>query len=107
MGAAAAGIVAIRERRYRDIESAFRLGDATAPDRARTIDELGVVDLPEAEDLVSMGVLKAGLRPGTYYLDERTLLQRTNSRRMRMLFLLIVLVLALAAGILLTRVGRS
>ena len=107
MGAAAAGIVAIRERRYRDIESAFRLGDATAPDRARTIDELGITDLPEAADLAEMGVLKPGARAGTFYLDERALLARNSGRRKRLIFVLIAVMLVLAVGVMLATQART
>jgi hypothetical protein len=107
MGAAAAGVIAIREKRYREIEAAFRLGDATAPHRAQPLEALGVLHLGEAEDLASRGILKPGLQPGTYYLDEAALLRRDDSRRNRVKLILILAIVAGVALAFLTTVGRQ
>ena len=54
----------------RDMVTAFRVGDATRPERARTLEELGVKHGGLVTALVERGwVREAG--PGLFWLDER------------------------------------
>ena len=80
-GAAAGAIIAARQRRIQEVVDAFRLGDATAADRARRPEELGIVQAGEFRDLIVDGVLVPGLREGTYYLSEASMIYRRGERK--------------------------
>jgi hypothetical protein len=69
-GAAVAIIVAAKQKRRQEVIDAFRVSEATSPDRARRIDEIGVAHVTEAEELLQDGVIVAGRRDGTFYLSE-------------------------------------
>ena len=80
-GAAAAAIIAARQRRIQDVIDAFRVAGATAPDRARSLDELGVTNLDEANSLLESGALSSGRERGTYYLNEAAVIAIRESRK--------------------------
>ena len=100
MGAGAAAIIAARHHKVQGIVDAFRLGDATSPDRARRLDELGIVETREARDLIAGGVLAPGEREGTYYLSEARLIYERNERK-GVKAMAIVAVVLLVVGVLL------
>ncbi|MES2178190.1 MAG: hypothetical protein V4550_10020 [Gemmatimonadota bacterium] len=78
-GAAVAAIVAAHAKRLQDVIDAFRVADATAPMRARSLQELGVTHESEVEELVSEGVVLSGPRGGTWYLDEATFIANRDA----------------------------
>jgi hypothetical protein len=70
-GAVIAAAAAARRRRIQAIVDAFRLAGATAPDRARTFEELGVnVGDRVTRDLIQDGVLLPVGLEGSWYLSE-------------------------------------
>lgn len=79
-GAVIAAAAAAKQRRLQGIVDAFRLGDATSPDRARPFESLGIARLDEAEELLSQGVLLPGPREGTYYLSEAGYIVKRDRR---------------------------
>lgn len=106
-GAAAAAVIAARQRRIQQTVDAFRLGDATAPDRARRLEDLGIVEDSETRDLIIEGVLVPGARDGTYYLSEAGYIYRRNDRRgLRAVMIVSAIVLLIGAFIALA-VSRS
>lgn len=80
-GAAAGAIIAAKQRRIQEVVDAFRLGDATAADRARRLEDLGIIASDETRELLVEGVLMPGAREGTYYLSEPGYIYRRNDRR--------------------------
>lgn len=97
-GAAAAAIIAAKQKRIQEAVDAFRLGDATAPDRARRLDELGIIENSETHDLVVEGVIVPGPREGTYYLSEAGYIYRRDDRR-GMKAVAIVMIILLIIGV--------
>ena len=95
-GAAVAAIAAARQRRIQEAVDAFRLGDATSPERARTLGELGLAETNEIQDLFVEGVLVPGQRQGTFYLSEAAYIERRNDRRgLKAVLLVVVIVLVI------------
>lgn len=99
-GAAAAAVIAAKQRRIQETVDAFRLGDATAPERARRLEDLGVMHDGETQDLIVEGVIVPGSREGTYYLSEAGYIYRRDDRRGIKVVAVIVLLL-LVFGVLL------
>ena len=81
-GAILAIAAAARLRRIQEIADAFRLADATTPERAKSCAAVGV-DTGQAEltDLIQDGVLVEGRAADTLYLDERAFIARQAARR--------------------------
>jgi hypothetical protein len=77
---------------------AFRLADATAPDRARTLDALGIAHTTEVDQLARQGVLVAGPRRDSWYLSEAAVVARRRTARPKRAVLLVVIVLLVALG---------
>ena len=97
-GAAAGAIIAARQRRIQEIVDAFRLGDATAADRARRPEDLGIVEAGEFRDLLVDGVLVPGSREGTYYLSEAGMIYRRDERKgLKAIVAVVVVILVLGA----------
>ena len=107
-GGAAGAIIAAKQRRIQEAVDAFRLGDATAPDRARRLEELGLTPSDETRDLLVEGVLRPGQTEGTYYLSEPGYIYRRNDRK-TLRVIAIVSVMAIIIGILVfgLAVGRA
>ena len=107
-GGAAGAIIAAKNRRMQEAVDAFRLGDATAPDRARRMEDLGVFANDETRELIVEGVLVPGPREGTYYLSEAGYIYRRQDRK-GMRAIAIVSVIALVIGLLVFgyAVGRT
>ena len=97
-GAAVAAIAAARQRRIQQTIDSFRLGDATAPERARRLEDLGVLDDGETRELVVDGVLLPGPREGTFYLSEASYIYQRDGRRRNVKILLVVLLVLLGIG---------
>jgi hypothetical protein len=106
-GAAAAAIIAAKQQRVQSVIDAFRLGEATAPDRARRIEDLGVAYYDEANDLISEHVLLPGPREGTYYLSEAGYIARREGRNSRVVIAIIAVVAVLIGIALLSRVAAQ
>jgi hypothetical protein len=105
-GALVAIMAAAHARRLQDVTDAFRLGDATAPERARSLEALGVAHAAEAAELADAGVLVPGRAAGTWYLSEAAVVARRRSkggapRRVLVVILILTAVMAVAAGVLL------
>ena len=106
-GAAVAAIAAARRRRIQQAVDAFRLGDATSPDRARTLEELGLEETGEIRDLFVEGVLVPGDRQGTFYLSEAAYIERREDRRgLRVVALIVMVVIAIGLAFF-AKWGRS
>ena len=110
-GAAVAAMAAARARRVRDMLDAFRVADATAPDRARTLEELGTRQPAELRLFAELGILVQEAGSDRWWLDERayiTYRDRAPKRAVRVLLVIIAIALVLvAAGLLaLTRTSR-
>ena len=99
MGAGAA-IIAARQRRVQEIVDAFRLGDATAPDRAKSLETLGLSRGSDTQSLIVEGILMPGTREGTYYLSEIGYIYKRDDRR-GLKAVVIVTLIVLAIGIVL------
>ena len=95
-GAIIAAAAAARQRRIQEIVDAFRIADATTPERAKSCAAVGV-DSGQSElvDLVREGVLAKGIGVDTLYVDERAYIARRAARReRRKLALLSILLMA-------------
>ena len=98
MGAVVAAAAAARQRRIQQTVDSFRLGDATAPERARRLEDLGVLEDGETRDLIVSGVLLPGPQEGTYYLSEASYIYHRNGRRRNIKIVLVVLLVLLGIG---------
>jgi hypothetical protein len=110
-GAVVAAAAAAHQRRLQMIVDGFRLADATAADRARSLAELAVdPDQREVKELIRDGVLRTGLTADHWYLSEERYIARRSARsRQARLAMFAVLFIALAiaiVGMLLAR-GQS
>jgi hypothetical protein len=79
-GALVAIIAAQHAQRLREVMDAFRVAGATAPERARTLDALGVTHAREVAELEGQGVLVPGPGAGTWYLSEAAVVARRDRR---------------------------
>ena len=98
-GGALVAIIAAHARRTQEVTDAFRLAGATAPDRARSLAELGVRHAAEADELARAGVLVRGPRGDTWYLSEAAVVARrqTGARASRWVLVVAAVLLALGA----------
>jgi hypothetical protein len=97
-GGAVGAIIAAKQLRVQRVVDAFRLADATAPDRARRLEDLGLVDGNETRDLIVEAVLLPGPRDGTYYLSEAGMIYRRDDRKgLKALIIVMLVVLAIGA----------
>lgn len=99
-GAMVAIAAAARQKRLQDTIDAFRLGDATSPDRARSVEALGVMNFDEANELAAQGILAPGRVDGTFYLNESAYIatrdERKGSRAAVVILAVVVLIVGLA-----------
>lgn len=101
-----AAAAAARRRRLQRVLDSFRIADATAPDRARTLASLGMTDSAELTHLIDSGVVVAGRAQGTWFLNEGAYVAHRDAKRVhirrRMVILLgcLMFILGVAAGIL-------
>jgi len=97
---ATAAIIAARQRRIQEIIDAFRLGDATSADRAKSLETLALTHNGEMQSLIVDGVLMPGAREGTYYLSEIGYISKRDDRR-GLKAVAIVMIIILVIGVLL------
>ena len=103
MGAAAAVII-IKERR---LVEAFSAAAATSPERARTVESLGIEsDASSLKRLQKNAVIREGA-PGRYYLDTASWEALRRMRRRMMIVLIMIVIAALAAVVIGFRVRVS
>jgi hypothetical protein len=102
-GGATGAIIAARQLRIQKVVDAFRLADATAPDRARRLEDLGLVPGGEARDLIVEAVLLPGPREGTYYLSEAGMIYRRDERKGIKVIIIVALVVLAIGALFLTR----
>lgn len=95
-GATVAIIAAAKMRRRQEVIDSFRLAGATSPDQARRVEDIGVPHPGEAEELLAAGVIVAGGREGTFYLDEAAYIRHRDGRRRSGKIAVLVAVLAMA-----------
>ena len=106
-GALVAILAAAHAQRVQAVTDAFRLAGATAPERARTLDALGVAHAAEAAELARLGILVPGPGRDSWYLSEAAVVARRaagariGSRALVLIILLLVVVGAVAVGVLL------
>jgi hypothetical protein len=104
-GAYVAIAASARARRMQKVVDAFRIADATSPERARGFDEVGV-DRGQSvvDDLLHRAVLAPGRREGTFYVDERGYIAHRDERRRRarlaMLLMVVIALGVMGAGLL-------
>lgn len=104
----AAAAAAKRKRRERIVDS-FRLADATAPERSRSLAELGLAQEGELDELMRAGVICTGSQKSTWYLDEAAYIALRDSRPRQALRIVLVVILALLVivlGVVSFRSGR-
>ena len=88
MAAAASARLAAAERQLVD---AFRLADATHADRARSLDQLGIVPTDTLDRLRAAGIVRES-EPRRFYLDEATIIARRDAPRSQRTHLVAVLI---------------
>ena len=98
-----AAAAAARRRRQNEVLDCFRIAGATAPERAKPVDQLGLRETREMTALMERQILRPGLRTGTWYLDEAAYAAHRDERR-PVRVMAIVAVLLVLAGILLLAV---
>ncbi len=111
----AAAAAAARREAIARVLDAFRVAGATAPDRGRSLESLGLVSAGPLEVLQTTGVLKAGTTPDGWYLDEAAYVAQRDGtapgrsrRKMIMLVVIAVLVAVLLVAVaVMTRGGAG
>jgi hypothetical protein len=108
-GAVVAAAAAAKRKHREHIVDGFRLADATAPDRSRSLQEIGLTQDGELDELIRAGVICAGHQRSTWYLNEAAFIALRDSRprRARRIVLAVVLaLLAILVAVLSYRTGR-
>lgn len=101
VGGAVVVAAAAHRQRLQRVLDAFRLGNATTPETARSLADLGVTSGREVDELSRAGVLRAGRERGSWYLDEAAYIdfrdaQGSRARRAILVAVLVVLVALVA-----------
>ena len=99
-GGAVVAMAAARARRVRDVMDAFRLADATAPDRARSLDEIGITAPAEVAMLSEAGIVVQDPRSGGWWLSESAYIAHRDQqpkKAVRVLLVLITIALIIVA----------
>ena len=100
-------ILAAQAQAERHAFVAFRIADATAPDRAKSLGELDLPDSMALRALTNRGIVREA-EPGLFWLDERKAAERSRVRLPVLIAVtisLIVLGLTLAAVVMNLRHG--
>jgi hypothetical protein len=110
-GAVIAAVAAARARRVRDVLDAFRLADATAPDRARSLDEIGIAAPAEVALLSEAGIVLQDPRTGGWWLSEQAFVAHRDQQpkkaiRLLLVFIAITLVIVAAGMIALMKTAQ-
>ena len=98
-GAVVAIAAAARQKRIQDTIDAFRLADATSPDRARNVEALGIMHFEEANELAAKGILAPGRTDGTFYLNEAAYIAMRDDPRPRRIAAVMVAVVLIIVGL--------
>ena len=99
-GGAVVAMAAARARRVRDVMDAFRLADATAPDRALSLDEIGIAAPAEVAMLSEAGIVVQDPRTGGWWLNERAYIAHRDQqpkKAIRVLLVFIAIALVIVA----------
>lgn len=100
MAAVGVMIAAAAAREKADVLQRFRLADATASDRAQSLDSLGLRSDGLVARLMAAGVILPGSRANRVYLSEAALVAYDHSAANRgRIFLAALACMALAAGL--------
>ena len=91
---AAASSARARQR----VLDAFRIAGATAPERARPLDALGLKLDATLEACIRADVVRRGKRDGELWLDEAAYVARRDGNERKAVKLVIILMLALLLG---------
>ncbi|HKW48308.1 MAG TPA: hypothetical protein VJN70_12720 [Gemmatimonadaceae bacterium] len=98
MGATvAAAAAAAHRKRITHVLDAFRIAGATGSDRAQSLEEIGIEQSRELDELTRAGVVTAGDRRSTWYLNEAAYIAFRDSSPRRVLRVVLALVLATLA----------
>jgi hypothetical protein len=99
----AGGVViaaAARKQRLDRVLDAFRLADATDLERGRPLAELGLAPNAEIDELMRAGVISAGRKRSSWYLNEGAYIAFRDARPRRALRITLAIVVALLAALL-------
>ena len=108
-GAVVAAAASARRQRLNRVLDGFRVAAATAPERARSLADLGISPSAEVDELMRAGVINAGSQRSTWYLNEAAYIAFRDVRPRMALRVTLAIVLALLAalvGLLSATVGR-
>jgi hypothetical protein len=103
-GAVIVAIAAARRREMERVLDGYRVAGATRLDQARSLHELGMEPNNIVDELRVAEVLKPGIVPDSWYLDERAYVEMRESRfgraRVRTRFMLAVMIALALFGLL-------
>jgi len=88
---------AARRKRLEGVLDRFRVAGATAPDRARSLADMGIAADGEVTTLMRDGVIRAGTERSTWYLNEGAYIAFRDSRDSRPLRIVLAIVVAVLA----------
>jgi hypothetical protein len=111
-GAVVAAAAAAHAKRIQNVVDAFRLADATSPDRARALTELSIVPDAALAELTGNAVLLPGRRAGTWYLSEAAYIARREARaraanRSAVIVAVVAAVVVLGGAVIVAMVSRG
>jgi hypothetical protein len=94
-------ILAAQAQAERRAFEAFRVAGATAPERAQTLQAMGITESMALRALTNRGIVSEA-EPGHFWLDERKLAARSRAGKPALLavifVLLVIALIALAVG---------
>ena len=106
MGASTTSIIAVvaaaHARRLRETMDAFRLADATAPERAKPLEEIGARHQHEIDTLARDGILVQEPGGGGWWLSERAYITRRDRQPKRAVKAVLAVVIVLLLVIMVT-----
>ena len=110
MGASTGSVVAViaaaHARRIREVMDAFRLADATAPERAKSLEEVGARHQHEIDALARDGILVQ--EPGGgWWLSERAYITHRDRQPKRAVKAVLAVVIVLLLVILVTLLATA
>jgi hypothetical protein len=108
-GAVVAAAAAARKKRLEHILDGFRVADATAPERSRSLADIGLDQDAQMNELMRAGVVCGGHQRSTWYLNEAAFIAQRDSRARQALRIVLVAVLAVVVilvGVVAYRSGR-
>ncbi|HLL85055.1 MAG TPA: hypothetical protein VK420_20465 [Longimicrobium sp.] len=85
-------ILAAQAQAERHAFEAFRTADATAPERARTLNNLELPESMALRALTNRGIVREA-EPGLFWLDERKAAERSRASKPMLVAVILLLVL--------------